>query len=48
MTSIPDFATVPWGGPAPAAKSASPAGEPWLTPEGIAVKGAYGPGDRAG
>jgi methylmalonyl-CoA mutase len=48
MTSIPDFATVPWSGPAPAADSATPAGEPWLTPEGIAVKGAYGPGDRAG
>jgi methylmalonyl-CoA mutase len=33
------------GGSAPAGAEA---GEPWLTPEGIPVKGVYGPDDRAG
>ncbi|MGO4389672.1 methylmalonyl-CoA mutase family protein, partial [Microvirga sp. 2YAF29] len=47
MTRIPDFSSLDWAG-APQASSASIAGEPWLTPEGIPVKGAYGPEDRAG
>ncbi|HEX2554145.1 MAG TPA: methylmalonyl-CoA mutase [Microvirga sp.] len=46
MTRIPDFTTVAWGNPT--AATPAPAAEPWLTPEGIAVKGAYGSGDRAG
>ncbi|KQT76683.1 methylmalonyl-CoA mutase [Methylobacterium sp. Leaf465] len=48
MTSrIPDFATVPYAAdavPAPV----PPTGEPWMTPEGIPVKGVYGPEDREG
>jgi len=44
---IPDFATVAFTDAAPAAPAADLA-EPWLTPEGIAVKGAYGPSDLAG
>src|SRR5262245_36966911 len=46
MTRIPDFSRVPF-----AELSALPiaeSGEPWLTPEGIAVKSAYGPADVAG
>jgi methylmalonyl-CoA mutase len=47
MTTIPDFATVPFAeaeaGLAPASQSA--AAKPWLTPEGIPVKPAYGPDD---
>ena len=46
MTRIPDFSTIDIAGAPP---TASPAhGELWLTPEGIAVKGAYGPDDLAG
>src|SRR5215469_3370640 len=46
MSRIPDFATVAF---APVA-AAVPAGkaEPWLTPEGIPVKPAYGEADLAG
>src|SRR5499425_2749168 len=47
MTRIPDFTKVGFAHakiPAPAGG----AGEPWLTPEGIAVKPAYGPDDLAG
>nr|WP_114949162.1 methylmalonyl-CoA mutase [Microvirga calopogonii] len=47
MTSIPDFSSVAFSD-APLASSSQAASEPWLTPEGIAVKGAYGPEDRAG
>ncbi|MBM6582592.1 methylmalonyl-CoA mutase [Microvirga sp. BT689] len=47
MTSIPDFSSVAFTD-APLASSSKQAVEPWLTPEGIAVKGAYGPEDRAG
>jgi methylmalonyl-CoA mutase len=43
MTRIPDFSTFDVAGAPHAASPAS--GEPWLTPEGIAVKGAYGPED---
>ena len=45
MTRIPDFAKIDF---APAAAPAAAAGEPWLTPEGIPVKPAYGPDDLAG
>ncbi|WP_230532993.1 methylmalonyl-CoA mutase [Microvirga roseola] len=47
MTSIPDFTSIPFAD-APLAPSSASAAEPWLTPEGISVKGAYGPGDRKG
>ena len=48
MTSrIPDFAEIPLAGETLAV--ATPAlGEPWMTPEGIPVKGHYGPEDREG
>ena len=45
MTRIPDFAKIDF---ALAAAPAAAAGEPWLTPEGIPVKPAYGPDDLAG
>jgi methylmalonyl-CoA mutase len=46
MSRIPDFARIDFAGePTPAAPGAA---EPWLTPEGIAVKPAYGPGDLEG
>ena len=52
MTSrIPDFATLPLSGALagdPLAVAAPPVGEPWMTPEGIPVKGHYGPQDREG
>ena len=43
MSRIPDFSTLEL----PAAQTPSPgdAGKPWETPEGIAVKSCYGPGD---
>jgi methylmalonyl-CoA mutase len=46
MSAIPNFATIDYAdaGAAPAVAAATP----WLTPEGIAVKPAYGPGDLAG
>jgi methylmalonyl-CoA mutase len=46
MTSIPNFARVDFAGPQLGRPEAGQA-EPWLTPEGIAVKGAYGPDDLA-
>ncbi|WP_457105179.1 methylmalonyl-CoA mutase [Methylobacterium sp. P5_C11] len=48
MTSrIPNFAEIPFSGESLAV--AAPAlAEPWMTPEGIPVKGHYGPEDRAG
>ncbi|MEA2870625.1 MAG: methylmalonyl-CoA mutase [Hyphomicrobiales bacterium] len=46
MTRVPDFAAVEF---ADASVSAAPAsGTPWLTPEGIPVKPAYGADDVAG
>ncbi len=48
MTRIPDFSSLAWASPSKASPATQPGGEPWLTPEGIAVKGAYGPEDRAG
>ncbi|MCJ2129153.1 methylmalonyl-CoA mutase [Methylobacterium sp. E-045] len=48
MTSqIPDFANVPYAADAFTAP-VPPVGEPWMTPEGIPVKGVYGPEDRDG
>src|SRR6516164_4003870 len=46
MTRFPDFATLPFDVEEPAASA--PANAPWETPEGIAVKSAYGPADIAG
>ena len=40
MTSIPDFSSIAFADAPPASSPAQKA-EPWLTPEGIAVKGAY-------
>jgi methylmalonyl-CoA mutase len=45
MSQIPDFSAIDFA-EAPAAPADSPA--PWLTPEGIAVNGTYGPTDLAG
>ncbi len=47
MSRIADFTSIHWAD-APQASSPRQAAEPWLTPEGIAVKGSYGPEDRAG
>jgi methylmalonyl-CoA mutase len=47
MTRIPDFSSVAFTD-APLASAAVPQTEPWLTPEGISVKGSYDPEDRAG
>jgi methylmalonyl-CoA mutase len=47
MSRIPDFSSVALTS-APAWSLTAPAGEPWLTPEGIPVKASYGPEDRAG
>ncbi|MEH3147919.1 MAG: methylmalonyl-CoA mutase [Methylobacterium frigidaeris] len=44
---IPDFAGVAFA-PAPSGAAVPASGEPWMTPEGIPVKAAYGPGDRDG
>jgi methylmalonyl-CoA mutase len=46
MTQIPNFTTVDFA--EAAAESHAAAAAPWLTPEGIAVKPAYGPDDLAG
>src|SRR5438105_14683595 len=46
MTRIPNFADVAFERPAVTAPSGS--AEPWLTPEGILVKPAYGEADLAG
>jgi methylmalonyl-CoA mutase len=45
MSRIPDFSTVSF---APVEAGALPAGEPWLTPEGIPVKALYAPDDIEG
>ncbi|MFE1598447.1 methylmalonyl-CoA mutase [Methylobacterium sp. ID0610] len=47
MTRIPDFSDIAFSAPGLAAPSAV-AAEPWMTPEGIPVKAAYGPQDREG
>ncbi|CAA2159138.1 putative methylmalonyl-CoA mutase large subunit [Methylobacterium brachiatum] len=46
-TRIPNFAEIPLVGE-PLAVASPALGEPWMTPEGIPVKGRYGPEDRAG
>ena len=46
MTRLPDFTTVPFT--LPTATAAKTAGEPWQTPEGIAVQTTYGGHDREG
>jgi methylmalonyl-CoA mutase len=46
MTRIPDFTQTPFA-PVAAVRGAESC-EPWLTPEGIPVKAAYGPEDRDG
>ncbi|KST60685.1 methylmalonyl-CoA mutase [Methylobacterium sp. GXS13] len=46
-TRIPNFAEIPWVGE-PLAVASPTLGEPWMTPEGIPVKGRYGPEDREG
>ena len=46
MTRIPDFAKIDFAEASTATAAADAA--PWLTPEGIAIKPAYGPGDVAG
>ncbi|MBY0297580.1 MAG: methylmalonyl-CoA mutase [Methylobacterium sp.] len=46
MTRIPDFSEIAFS--APAGTAAAGTAEPWMTPEGIPVKGAYGPADREG
>jgi methylmalonyl-CoA mutase len=46
MTRIPDFSTIDIAGAAIA--TPPPRIAPWHTPEGIAVKGVYGPDDLAG
>ncbi len=48
MTAIPDFATLAYADGAGLASPTLPAGEAWLTPEGIPVKPVYGPEDREG
>src|SRR5689334_13933352 len=44
--SLPDFTKLDLA--ADLAAPSPPPGEPWLTPEGIAVKTVYAAGDRAG
>jgi methylmalonyl-CoA mutase len=46
VSKLPDFSSLPLD--TDVANAAPPAGEPWLTPEGIAVKSAYLAADRAG
>ena len=46
MIRVPDLASLPWDPPA-AAGGDRPRGEPWRTPEGIAVPPACGPEDTA-
>src|SRR6185312_10141768 len=45
MSKFPDFSQLPFDALPP---QALPTGEPWQTPEGIAVRAAYGPADTAG
>ncbi len=46
MSAFPDFAALAFDAVTPgAATPAAPASEPWQTPEGVAVKAAYGPAD---
>jgi methylmalonyl-CoA mutase len=47
MSRIADFTNIHWAD-VPQTSSHQPTEEPWLTPEGIPVRQAYGPEDRAG
>ncbi len=46
MSRVPHFAQVDWS--SPTSLQVGHGGEPWLTPEGITVKSAYGPADLIG
>ena len=46
MSAFPDFATLPFDGAAAATGAAK--ADPWTTPEGIAVRSAYGADDGNG
>jgi methylmalonyl-CoA mutase len=48
MTRIPDFTTIDLGAPTSGGAAPAPAGETWLTPEGIPVKPVYVGSDTAG
>ena len=48
MSRIPDFSTIALARPSPLQDEGKGEGEPWLTPEGIAVKPLYGAEDRDG
>ena len=48
MSAFPDFAEVALEDAAPAAPTTANLAEPWLTPEGVAVKPRYAPADRDG
>ena len=48
MSRIPDFSTIALARPSPLQDEGKGEGEPWLTPEGIAVKPRYGAEDRDG
>ncbi|MFL5168763.1 MAG: methylmalonyl-CoA mutase [Microvirga sp.] len=48
MSRIPDFFTIALSRPSPLQEEGKGEGEPWLTPEGIAVKPRYGAEDRDG
>ncbi len=48
MTRFPDYTTVPLNDAETKTVAAPAEAEPWLTPEGIAVKPSYGPDDLAG
>ncbi len=48
MTRIPNFAELPFAPAAAAPQAPANDAEPWMTPEGIPVKRAYGPADIEG
>jgi methylmalonyl-CoA mutase len=48
MSRIPDFSTIALARPSPLQEAGKGEGQPWLTPEGIAVKPRYGAEDRDG
>ena len=48
MTRIPNFADVAFKPTAAAPAAPANDAEPWMTPEGIPVKPAYGPADIEG
>ena len=48
MTQLPDFTKIAYAPARSAPAGPAAATAPWLTPEGIAVKSAYGPDDLKG